>query len=79
MKGHGNRQNALEEFFLALGVKEPIELTLSAAKKTYEYPSEVLTDKITLRKNTWGYIYIELKADGDFIELGETGDHPGGF
>lgn len=71
LKGHGNRQNALEEFFLALGVKEPIELTLSAAKKTYEYPSEVLTDKITLRKNTWGYIYIELKADGDFIELGK--------
>ena len=69
VKGHGNRQNSLEEFFLALGVKEPIELTVSAARKTYEYPSEILTDKITLRKNTWGYVYIELKADGDFIEL----------
>ena len=33
LKGHGNRQNALEEFFLAAGVKEPIELTLSTAKK----------------------------------------------
>ena len=71
LKGHGNRQNALEEFFLALTRYLRVELTLSAAKKTYEYPSEVLTDKITLRKNTWGYIYIELKADGDFIELGK--------
>ncbi len=28
IRGHGNRQNALEEFFLGLGVKEPVELTL---------------------------------------------------
>ena len=69
LKGHGNRQNALEEFFLALGVKEPIELTLSSAKKTYEMPSETVNDKVVLRKNTWGYIYIEVRADGDFIEL----------
>ena len=69
LKGHGNRQNALEEFFLALGVKEPIELTLSTARKTYDNPSDVISDKIVLRKNTWGYIYIEVRADGDFIEL----------
>lgn len=69
LKGHGNRQNALEEFFLALGVKEPIELTLSTAKKVYENPTDVTVDKVVLKKNTWGYIYIEVRADGDFIEL----------
>ncbi len=69
LKGHGNRQNALEEFFLALGVKDPIELTLSTAGKKYEYSSEPISDKVVLRKNTWGYIYIEVRADGDFIEL----------
>ena len=69
LKGHGNRQNALEEFFLALGVKEPIELTLSTAKKTYDNPIDVIQDKIVLRKNTWGYIYIEVRTDGEFIEL----------
>lgn len=69
LSGHGNRQNALEEFFLALGVKEPIELTLSAAKKVYDTLSDVISDKIVIRKNTWGYIYIEVRADGDFIEL----------
>ena len=58
LKGHGNRQNALEEFFLALGVKEPIELTLSSAKKTYEMPSETVNDKVVLRKNHLGlYLY----------------------
>ncbi len=69
LKGHGNRQNALEEFFLALGVKEPIELTLSTAKKNYENPLDIISDKVVLTKNTWGYIYIEVKADGEFIEL----------
>ena len=69
LKGHGNRQNALEEFFLALGVKEPIQLILSTAKKSYDNPTDVISDKVVLKKNTWGYIYIEVRADGDFIEL----------
>ncbi len=69
LKGHGNRQNALEEFFLALGVKEPIQLILSTAQKSYDNPADVISDKVVLKKNTWGYIYIEVRADGDFIEL----------
>lgn len=69
LRGHGNRQNALEEFLLALGVKEPIQLILSTSKKTYDNPVDVVSDKIVLKKNTWGYIYIEVRADGDFIEL----------
>ena len=69
LKGHGNRQNALEEFFLALGVKDPIELTLSTAGKSYDNLTGVVSDRITLKKNTWGYIYIEVRADGEFIEL----------
>lgn len=69
LRGHGNRQNALEEFFLALGVKEPIRLTLSTARKSYDNPTDVISDKVDLKKNTWGYIYIEVRADGDFIEL----------
>lgn len=62
-------RNALEEFFLAAGVKEPIELTLSTAKKVYDRPKDIVSDKVVLRKNTWGYIYMEVRADGDFIEI----------
>lgn len=71
LKGYGNRQNALEEFFLALGKKEPISLTVSASQKSYDFPQDVINDKIILKKNTWGYLYIELRADGDFIELAQ--------
>lgn len=69
LRGHGNRQNALEEFFLALGVKEPVELTLSTARKSYENLTDVISDKVVLKKNTWGYLSIEVRADGEFIEL----------
>ena len=69
IRGRGNRQNALEEFFLGLGVKEPVELTLSAASKTYNDPKTVVNDRITLQTSGWGYLYLEVKADGEFIEL----------
>lgn len=69
LKGHGKRQNALEEFFLALGVKDAIELTLSTAEKRYENLVDVVTDKVVLQKNTWGYLFMEVRADGEFIEL----------
>ena len=79
LRGHGNRQNALEEFFLATGVKEPIELTLSTAKKVYDKPKDIVNDKVVLRKNTWGYLYMEVRADGDFIEIPKKVHHSGGF
>lgn len=71
IRGHGNRQNALEEFFLGLGVKEPVELTLSASSKTYDDPKKQVSDRIVLQKNGWGYVYLEVKADGEFIELSQ--------
>lgn len=69
LRGRGSRQNALEEFLLALGVKEPVELIVQAQKKYYEDPREIVNDKLVLSKNTWGYLSIELKADGEFIGL----------
>lgn len=71
IRGHGNRQNALEEFFLGLGVKELVGLTLSASSKTYDNPKKQVSDRIVLQKNGWGYVYLEVKADGEFIELSQ--------
>ena len=71
IRGHGNRQNALEEFFLGLGVKEPVGLTLSVSSKTYDNPKKQVSDRIVLQKNGWGYVYLEVKADGEFIELSQ--------
>lgn len=69
LKGHGSRQNVMEEFLIALGVKEPFRLMIERDKKTYEDPAGRQEDFITVRTDTWGYVYIEITADGEFIHL----------
>lgn len=69
LKGHGSRQNELEEFLVALKVKEPVTLTFDREEKLYMDLTEEKTDCIVIQKNTWGYVYIEAVTDCDFIQL----------
>lgn len=69
LKGHGSRQNFMEEFLVALGVKNPIRLMIEDGKKIYDNPGRLLEDSITIRTDTWGYLYLEASVDGDFIHL----------
>ena len=69
LKGQGSRQNFMEEFLVALGVKKPIRLMVEEDKKVYDNPGRRLEDFIVIRSDTWGYIYLEASADGDFIHL----------
>lgn len=69
LKGHGSRQNFLEEFLVALGVKDPVRLTCEDGRKVYDNPSGRLEDFITIRNDSWGYAYLEAAVDGDFIHL----------
>lgn len=69
LKGHGSRQNFMEEFLVSLGVKKPTSLTVSAEKKYYENPAARVEDTIAIRNDIWGYLYLEVSADGDFIHL----------
>ena len=69
LKGHGNRQNFMEEFLVALGVKKSIRLMVEDKKKVFENPSGRLEDAVVIRSDSWGYIYMEVTADGDFIHL----------
>lgn len=69
LKGHGSRQNFMEEFLVALGVKDPIRLIFEDGRKIYDNPARRVEDSITIRSDIWGYIYLEASADGDFIHL----------
>ena len=69
LKGHGSRQNFMEEFLVSLGVKQPTSLTVETEKKYYENPAVRVEDAITIRSDIWGYLYLEVSADGDFIHL----------
>ncbi len=69
LKGRPGRRNLLEEFLVALGVKEPVELTVDTADRVYENPLETIEDKIEIRSSGWGYLSADLSADEEFIEL----------
>lgn len=69
LKGHAGRQNLLEEFLVALKLKEPVELEFDTELRTFEGLIQPLQEELEVRTGTWGYVRFEVEADGDFIEL----------
>lgn len=69
LKGHGSRQSVMEEFFVALGVKKPVSLTVDTKRREYSNPEARLEDTIRCTCDTWGYEYVEFSADGAFLHL----------
>lgn len=69
LKGHGSRQNFLEEFLVALGVKQPVNLMIESEQRIYKNPTGHKEDWITVCADMWGYVYMEISAEGDFIHL----------
>ena len=72
LKGRPNRQNALEEFLIALGVKKAVELSVDTSVRNMEKEEISEDHAIEIKAGTWGYIRFEVRADGDFIEFPKT-------
>lgn len=69
LKGRPDRKKELEEFLTGLHVKEPIRLTADTGERLYESVSGITEDVLTVRRNGWGYVNLEVLADCDFIEI----------
>ena len=69
LKGRINRPNLLEEFLVALGVKDPVTLKVGRQTRTYDNIRTSVQDFLEVKSSTWGYVQFEVSADGDFIEL----------
>lgn len=77
LKGRPDRRNALEEFLVALAVKEPVELRIDTMLCSIHMPENQPLDQpvdkvLEVRCSTWGYVRFTVRADGDFIELPKT-------
>ncbi len=66
-----NKPNALEEFLVAINKKEPVKITSDTNLIDFEQVVNDLEAKITLRKNTWGYLGFAVQSSADFIELSD--------
>lgn len=69
LANHGSRQNFMEEFLIAIGVKKPVRLMTDGAPREYSDPAERIEDTIVIRCDSWGYFSLEAESDSDFILL----------
>jgi hypothetical protein len=58
----------MEEFLIDGSKKSKVELRLEKNKYTYQKVEKSFIDEVVLKKNTWGYLKIDVWADADFIE-----------
>lgn len=69
IRGSGSRMNQLEEFLVALKIKEPVEYIVEYRDFVFRNPSAAVEELIQICRSSWGFINIELIAEGDFIML----------
>lgn len=62
-------EQALEEFLVGIKQKEKIYLTLSKHKMEYSNLPENKKESFEITKNTWGYLPVQVYAEGDFIKI----------
>ena len=62
-------QQALEEFLVGCKQKEKISLTLEEESRAFMEVSETRKETLTVKKNTWGYLPITMKTEGDFLSV----------
>lgn len=67
LMGSSDINMAMEEFLVASSKKNKIQISLSDTEKKYADISENYGDVVTVSKNTWGYVDINILTDGDFI------------
>lgn len=65
-------KTALEEFLIATHKKSEVHISLSQEDITVPYPDEDAILSVTVSKNVWGRVLVNVKTDGDFIEADKS-------
>ena len=65
-------QQALEEFLVGCKQKEKIFLTLEEESRAFISLTEPRKETFAIKKNTWGYLEIDVKTEGDFLYVEHT-------
>lgn len=64
-------EQAMEEFMVGIKQKECIFLTLSGEGTQFEDIKECTKGSLTMVKNTWGFMPIEIRYEGEFLTAGK--------
>lgn len=59
----------LEEFLVAVGLKDAVDFTVRERKEEFYRVSENRKETLVVAKNTWGYIEITVESDSPFVTV----------
>lgn len=62
-------EQAMEEFLVAVKLKECIFLTMGRTHRTFRNLKEATKEIIHFTKNTWGFMPVKVRVDGSFIQI----------
>ncbi len=65
-------QQALEEFLVGCKQKEKIFLMLEEESRAFMSLNESRKETFAIKKNTWGYLEIDVRTEGDFLMVEHT-------
>lgn len=65
-------QQALEEFLVGCKQKEKIFLTLEEESRAFTSLIETRKEIFTIKKNTWGFLSLDVRTEGDFLSVEHT-------
>ena len=65
-------QQALEEFLVGCKQKEKIFLSLEEDSRAFTSLTETRKETFTVKKNTWGFLTIDVRVEGDFLDVDRT-------
>ena len=66
----GNEHN-VEEFLRTIHKKKPVELLPEENEIRIENPLEMTRYGLVINKNGWGYVRLEIEAEGEFLRVEE--------
>lgn len=68
----GEQYNALEEFLIAAGARKPVHFSTREKKREYPVLTEAVCDDLIIKRNTKGYLHLDVSTDASFIRLDRT-------
>lgn len=64
---NSNRQIAMEEFLVNMGLKEPVTISIIDDERKYMDLTESYGDVLKISKSGWGYVDIEVEVKGKIL------------
>jgi hypothetical protein len=67
--GSTSPSQAMEEFLVTIHKKMPVTIQVDKSELVYEVHKDSFMDKLTIRKDNWGYSEIRISTDAPFLRL----------